>query len=240
MLMVPGKGTDLSEFKPLQSRAKRKVISRSVILALIDVAKENKDYTLVKSLWNAYRCHSSVITFGDKLYTKYCKNRICTICAAIRKADFINRYCPILKDWDDAHFLTLTIRAVPEEELQERIDRMYATFKKIHQKLKKRHQRGKGIKVMGIKSLECNFNPIKRTYNPHFHIIVPSREVAILLEREWLSLLSPSFALQQAQQFSPIKDLEKGLIELIKYGSKIFTDPEMQKKMGSLVANNQC
>jgi plasmid rolling circle replication initiator protein Rep len=34
---------------------------------------------------------------------------------------------------------------------------------------------------MGIKSLECNFNPKTRTYNAHFHFIVPSKEIAEML-----------------------------------------------------------
>ena len=59
---------------------------------------------------------------------------------------------------------------------------MNKAFSIIKERCKKRHQRGTGIQLIGIKSLECNFNPQKKTYNPHFHIIVPNKEIATLLK----------------------------------------------------------
>ena len=67
------------------------------------------------------------------------------------------------------------------------MDRTMRAFDRIHNQCKKRHQRGKGIKLIGIKLLECNFNPAKQTYNPHFHLIVPNEEIAELLKSEWLT-----------------------------------------------------
>jgi plasmid rolling circle replication initiator protein Rep len=61
---------------------------------------------------------------------------------------------------------------------------MKRAFKRILTKCNKRHQREKGPKIIGIKSLECNFNPERRTYNPHYHVIVPNWEIAILIKRE--------------------------------------------------------
>jgi len=65
---------------------------------------------------------------------------------------------------------------------------MKRAFKRIYSKCKKRHQRSNRPKLLGIKSLEGNFNPKRRLYNPHYHIIVPTREVAILLKWEWMKL----------------------------------------------------
>ena len=92
------------------------------------------------------------------------------------------------------------------------------------------YQRGKGIQLIGIKSLECNFNPKKRTYNPHFHVIVPTREIAEILIKEWLLKWTPKHAGRQCQDLRPIHNLETALIETIKYGSKIFTEPDVNKK----------
>ncbi|WP_158235300.1 hypothetical protein [Flavobacterium sp. 9] len=45
-------------------------------------------------------------------------------------------------------------------------------------------QKDNGIKLVAVKSLECNFNPKTQTYNPHLHLIVASNEIAELLVNE--------------------------------------------------------
>lgn len=104
---VTGKGTDIKDKTSLAKRAKRKVISRKMILALIDVAKEKGETERVQAYWRTYRCQNKVTLSNGKLYTKYCKNRFCTVCNAIRKADMINRYYPVISQWEDVHFVTL-------------------------------------------------------------------------------------------------------------------------------------
>ena len=176
------------------------------------------------------------------MYGKYCKNRFCTICNAIRKADIINRYYPVISQWDDVQFVTLTVKACKEEELNRRIYRMLKAFELIHNRCKKRQQRSKGVKLIGVKSLECNFNPIKRTYNPHYHLIVQNKEIAELLKKEWMIQWRPTpqktynykyqhkYTNPAGQKIEPVYNLERALIEIIKYGSKIFTEPDLKKK----------
>lgn len=103
-------------------------------------------------------------------------------------------------------------------------------FQMIKERHKKSFQRGKGIKLIGVKSLECNFNPTKKTYNPHLHLIVANKEMAEILIQDWLKLWTPKFAQRQAQDMREIFNAETGLIEIIKYGSKIFTEPNIKKK----------
>ncbi len=93
---------------------------------------------------------------------------------------------------------------------------MKRAFKNILTTCKKRNQRGKGPKLVGIKSLECNFIPTSRIYNPHYHVIVPNWEVAILLKREWMKLWTEKFTIGWAQDISAIKNREEGLIEVVK------------------------
>jgi hypothetical protein len=81
--------------------------------------------------------------------------------------------------------------------------------------------------------LECNFNPVKRTYNPHLHLIVPNKEIANILIAEWLKIWKPKFTHRAGQHSISVKDREKALIEIIKYGSKIFTEPDVNKKSKS-------
>lgn len=229
-VIVNGIGTDMSKIEALMQRAKKKTITQKVVLSLIDVAKKKEDFDKIQSYWNTYHCQSKIVSSGNRLYGDYCKNRICTLCCGIRKADTINRYYPIIKTWAEPYFVTLTAKSVYAKSLKKRIYDMLRGFKIISNRSKKRHQRGKGIKLMGIKSLECNFNPIARTYNPHFHLIVASKEIADYLVKEWCNLLTFEFARPYAQNIRKIDNLEIALVETIKYGSKIFTNPEKSAK----------
>ena len=229
-LCVTGKGSDLSDSKVIQGRAKRKLITQTMVLSLVDVAKDRNDYDQVRSYWNTYHCQGRVVSSGGKLYGHYCKNRFCTLCCSIRKAEMINKYMPVISQWEDTHFLTLTIKACSKKQLKSRVDGLTRAFKRIKDKMKKRHQRGKGIKLVGVKSMECNFNPVKRTYNPHLHLILASKEMADILIEEWLKLWTPDFANRKAQYARKVVDTERDLIEIVKYGSKIFTEPDVNKK----------
>ena len=236
--LVSGKGTDIINNPSLVNRAKRKLITRKMVLALIDVAKEKGESDRIQSYWNTYHCLNNIIVSDGKMYGKYCKNRFCTICNAIRKADMINRYYPVISQWEDVHFVTLTVKSCKEDKLNLWIYGMIRAFELIHNRCKKRHQRGKEIKLMGVKSLECNFNPLNKTYNPHFHLIVPNRETAKLLKTEWIKQWQPKdkneyrykFTTPKAQDIRAVYNLENALIETIKYGSKIFTEPDINKK----------
>lgn len=229
-LILQGEGTNKGDKTMQLNRAKKKLITQSIILPLIDVALSKKDFAMVKAYWNTYHCQNRLIEADGRLYGNFCKNRFCTLCSGIRKADIINRYLPVMKNWSDAYFVTLTARSVSAKKLKDRFRRMLLSLNKILARHKKRNARGKGIKLEGIRSLESNFNPIARTYNPHFHIIVSSKEGAELLISEWLKQCTPKFALRKVQTMSKVGDMVHTMIEVIKYGSKIFTDPTMKKK----------
>ncbi|NQU52461.1 MAG: protein rep [Bacteroidetes bacterium] len=225
-----GLGLDLSDKQAQNARAKRKLVTRTVVLALIDIAKEKEDKEMEKSLWNTYHCLDKVSVSGDKLYGEYCRNRVCTVCSGIRRAKIIDKYLPIIKSWDAPHMVTLTTKSCYAMSLEMRMRAMKRAFKKIMTKCKKRYQRGKGPKLIGLKSLECNFNPTTRTYNPHYHVIVPNWEVAILLKREWMKLWTKRYTNGWGQDIRKINNNEEGLIEVVKYGSKIFTEPDPNQK----------
>src|SRR5690606_21126211 len=102
-------------------------------------------------------------------------------------------------------------------------------LRKIIETAKKRHQRGKGSKMMGLYAVESNFNANAKTYNPHIHLIVNSEETGTFILKEWIKRSKPLFTYKNAQFCVPLKNKEKGLIELIKYGSKIFSEPDIKK-----------
>lgn len=229
-IIVNGKGSDLSKIEALKGRAKRKTITQIMMLNLITIAQENGEPELEKSYWNTYYCQQNIITADGRLYGKYCRNRFCTLCCANRKAEMINKYYPIMKDWDEPYFLTLTVKSCKAQQLKGYINSMLKTFQKIVEKHRKKEQRGKGLKLIGVKSLESNFNPKTKTYNPHFHIITKEKWMAEVIKKEWLARSKKGYTAHWCQKLIPVTNLETGLVEIIKYGSKVFTEPDLKKK----------
>ncbi len=229
-IIVNGEGSDLNKIEALKGRAKRKTITQIMMLKLIEVAQEKGEPELEKSYWNTYYCQQNIFTANGRLYGKYCKNRFCTLCCSIRKAELINKYYPVMKNWEEPYFLTLTVKACKADKLKLYIKKFIQGFKRITEKYRKRYQRGKGKLLIGVRSLECNFNPIKKTYNPHFHIITKDKYTAEVLLYEWLKLWTTKFTNKKGQNIQKVTNLENGLIEIIKYGSKIFTEPDLKKR----------
>lgn len=209
--------------------AKRKLITIKIVFELIKIAEAKNDYILVHTLWNIYHCLERIVISENKIYGNYCKHRFCTYCSGIRKAEYINKYYETISKWHDIHFLTLTSSSCPAYLLEETINKNIKNFTTIKDRLKKRHQRGTGIKPLGLRSLECNFNPIKRTYNPHYHILVPSYEIAYLLRYEWMKVWGKKYTNIEGQHIVKVDNVDSKLIELIKYGAKIISRPKGSK-----------
>lgn len=236
-IIVNGNGSDLSNTKQLLGRAKRKMITQKMALSLIDLAEAKGEPERKQAFWNTFYCQSKMYSANGRLYGRYCKNRFCTSCCANRKADILNKYLPILNTWKDPFFVTLTAKSVPARSLKKRMAQMIEGFGIIKERFKKRNQRGKTGKFFGIKSLECEFNAEKKTYNPHFHIIVDGEEMANALVKEWINLCTKNghpdfrkFASRKGQFAERVYSNKSALIEIVKYGSKIFTEPDLKKK----------
>lgn len=232
-LILQGKGSDLAANSTQIGRAKRKMVSQKCVLSMIDTCMKG-DTELRKSLWNTFHCQNRVYTNEGRLFGKYCKNRFCTLCCANRKADKINCYLPLIEKWPEPYFVTLTVKSVFKNRLRDVIKCIIKELKRIIEVYRKRGQRNKGNKLVGIRSLECNFNPIKRTYNPHFHIVVAEKWMADVLIEEWLKRSKPGYTNRKAQDSQQVGNTKKILIEVVKYGSKIFTEPQVNNK----IANN--
>ena len=229
---MQGKGSDLTAKKTQQGKAKRKLVSHRMALSMIDLCKPNEPQ-LKKSLWNTFHCQSRVYTAEGRLYGQYCKNRFCTLCCANRKADIINRYLPIAEKWPDPYFVTLTVKAVRKNSLRNVIHCILKELKRIIATYRKKGQRKTGNKLIGIRSLECNFNPEKKTYNPHFHIVVAEKWMAEILINEWLRRSKPGHTSRKAQDARKVGSTKSILIETVKYGSKIFTEPQITNKISN-------
>ncbi len=106
--LLYGNGSDITNEKAVQRRAQCKMITQTTMLSLIDVAKERGANDRVKAYWNTYHCQNIVYTANSKIYASFCKNRFCTYCCGIRKAELIKKYLPVLQNWNEPYFVTLT------------------------------------------------------------------------------------------------------------------------------------
>jgi plasmid rolling circle replication initiator protein Rep len=109
----------------------------------------------------------------------------------------------------------LTIPNVPENQLKESIQGMIYNFQKIRKCFHK-HK----IPFVGLRKLECTYNPRRNDFHPHFHILVDGKQAAERLISEWLQRYT------QAKRIS--QDLRKAdegaILEMFKYFSKIVTN----------------
>ncbi len=230
-LIIQGNGSDLTDEKAIKNRAKRKLISQAMSLSLVDASSKYGSPELKKSYWNAHYCQSKIHTVDGRIHAKYCKTRCCTVCLANRQGDILNRYMPIVKRWEEPYFLTLTVKSVPFHRLRDHMRCMIKEFQAIIETYRKREQRGTGFSLIGIKSLESNYNPTTKEYNPHFHVIVANKRMAEILFSEWLQRRKRKGRInRKGQMMRKVRDTERDLIEVVKYGSKIFTEQDIYAK----------
>jgi hypothetical protein len=229
---LKGKGAKMDKEKLLRWIKKKGLTHKLIIELITEAEKKKRDTKYIKGLWQGYHCLNKILTTGNMVFGNYCRNRACLVCNGIKKGTLINKYINYTKEWKEPYLVTLTIKSIYKNNLSRYIKtEMKNTLRKIINKHYKRHQKGLGIKLQGIRSLECNFNPKKQTYNPHYHLIVPDKETAEIFISEWLYYNKEKAGIQ-SQHMRRIKNTEKDMTEVIKYGTKIFTDPEMKKGKG--------
>lgn len=195
--------------KLLQKRARSKYITNSVSIKLAALGS-----VLEQSYWNSYHCCGVLRQSGKSVVGKYCNNRWCLTCNRIRTAKLINGYAESLRELPDKRFVTLTIPNVSGESLKKTIEKMVESLVLIQKSFRKRK-----VKIVGIRKLECTYNPARNDFHPHFHLIVSGETISKLLIDEWLKRF-PS-ATREAQNEKPADD--NSAMELFKYFTKIVT-----------------
>lgn len=214
--------TRKEQTRTLEKRAKSKYFSQSLAVKLLKASGG------MGVLSNGYRrtllCSSDIVVGEDgRAVAHYCKNRWCVVCNRIRTAVTLKKYGPILEQWDDAHFVTLTVRNVTGNELPTTVTAMTNTIQRIAGRLKKRAQRGQCDKFIGIRKFECTANAGRDDFHPHFHFIVRGEGNAHALRRAWLNEFT-GHAVPHAQD---VQKADTGSIqELFKYASKLVVKVE--------------
>lgn len=205
----------MSVLTTIQKRARRKYLTYPFIFSLIGL-----DSPMKKAYWNTFHCCKDVWhnkEVSDRYLAKYCKQRWCLVCASIRTAVLINAYQPILAEWKDKSFLTLTVKNCSVEALRSKIKEMNKVFYNAIQLGRKR----KGINVLCVKKMEVTYNDTRKDYHPHFHVIVETREQAEFIQAYWLKHFGKDEANELCQKIVPATDAS--MVELFKYFTKIIT-----------------
>lgn len=189
------------------NRQKAKAITLGQIFPLIDLNSRLK-----KSYWRSFHCNRLILQEGHKMTTKYCNGRWCTVCNRIRMAKMINAYSVQLMKLPDLYFVTLTTPNVKSQLLRSEIDMMYKSWRAINHNIRKTYKNN----LKGIRKLECTYNPIADSYNPHFHFLINGKSSAQLLIKLWLQRYPDASIKAQDMR----KAQEGSLIELFKYTVK--------------------
>jgi len=210
------------DLKTFEKRARAKYLSRAIILKLIDLNSPLKD-----SYWRTWHCANIILQDGRKMTSRYCNNRWCLVCNRIRTAKLIKGYMPQIKKMNEKWLITLTVPNVPAEELKGKIDDMILEFIKVINVFVRR----RNLRLNGIRKLECTYNEKLKTYHPHLHLLVDSREAGEALVDEWLKRYPE--ADRRGQDIRPAD--ESSLLELFKYTTKLTTESKIKRVNGKAV-----
>ena len=204
------RSTDKNNKSILLKRARAKYFTLGLMFGLVELKSELK-----KSYWNTYYCASTIEHDGNKLKSKYCKNRWCLVCNRIRTAVNIVKYSDEVKSWGvDKYFVTLTAPTVLGEFLKNTIDERLNVFQKIMRVFENQK-----IKFIGIRKLECTYRPLTNKFHPHFHCIIKGKVEAELLLSEWLKRYPDADI--RGQNVKQCDD--NTVMELFKYFTKLIS-----------------
>lgn len=208
-----------------QKAARRKRLTNATAYKLVQL-----DSPLKKSYINSFYCNEAILQEGAKASRKYCNNRWCSLCNAIRTAKAINGYKKPLEDLGNLKFVTLTIKSVKANNLPETISKMYKAFRYIHHNLLRLNY---GIKLKGLRKFECNYNEEEDTFNPHIHLVLSGNGCEMLLIKSlWLNYfpLDTEPAAQDIRQAD-----EDTLQEMFKYFTKIVVNSDFNAVASDLI-----
>lgn len=175
----------------------------------------------------------------------FCRDRLCNICTWRRQAKFIAQSKPILEYLKSDYeyiFVTLTIKNMPYEELQEALNTLLQGFRKLRER-KKVMRAWKGI----IRSVELTYVTEKNEYHPHIHCLVavdkdyfinPDKYITSFeLSDIWQKCISVEY--KPVVHVEAVEDLGNASLETIKYALKPSRAKEALKAFKSVLAGRR-
>lgn len=199
-------------------RAKAKYVFLPFVTGLTEHAKRAGS-ALESSYRSSIYCCTAFDQVDDVLTSGYCKQRWCPICNRIRTAQLVEAYRPVVEAWPDPHFVTLTCRAVPFERLGDAYANRLTIFNRTKDAM--RNDRTSPLKLVGLRKTECTYNVRTDTYHLHYHTVTATGEMGERLRCGWLDRFPEELANPAAQDVRPCD--ENGLIEVLKYSTKLVT-----------------
>lgn len=173
-------------------------------------------------------CNGTLTQEDGKIKAFYCKERWCSVCNRIRTATLINKYEPLVAEWDDKYFVTLTLKNTTGEELGQTIDEMIKLFGMCATSVKQT----KKMQFLALRKIEVTFNEIEKTFHPHFHAVVKGKKQAQLLKDYWLGKVNKYKkdteeyrAVEEAQKIVSCDD--ETVKEMFKYFTKLISDQKL-------------
>lgn len=200
-----------SELTVMQKRANSKFITLKLMSKMCTL-----NSPLARGYHKTCACATVIEQKDGKMTSRYCGNRWCSVCNRIRSAQYISKYEPILRTWNDTQFVTLTVVNVMANDLLKTLTDMNKNFRRVLDLMRKRK-----IPIRGIRKIEITYNEEANTFHPHFHVLVEGKESADMLHDEWLRLNPTSKGIAQ-RVMSVASDNINVYKEIFKYITKLF------------------
>ncbi len=195
----------------LRNRARYKYLTGAIVEGLLGLGERTP---LRFAYASTARCAAELVQDGVRVEGKYCRQRWCLVCNRIRTRKLITAYLPEMTTWADPHFVTLTIPNVQGPQLHAAIRMMLSTMPRLARGIR----RTDGLELRAVRKLETTYNPRRRDFHPHLHLIVDSGEAAHALVRRWMKAFPAADA--KAQDVRRCAG-EGAMRELFKYFTKL-------------------
>jgi hypothetical protein len=127
-------------------------------------------------------CRSPLVYIDDEadrlwLSEQRCRSRICPRCGKSRSWQLVARVDELVKQMNSPRFVTLTLRS-SDAPLRDQLHRLQTCFARI-----RRSKTWKGAFLGGVSTVEVTFNPERRQWHPHLHLIadgsyIPKHELS--------------------------------------------------------------
>lgn len=195
----------------------------------------NPNSSLRKSYENTFHCASQLQQHDKVLNAKWCKNRWCPACNRNKMGLMINTYGPRLNKEKNLWFLTLTRPNVPAEQLREELGK----YQEIWRELSLKYWFKKFLKTgcIGIRKIECTYNPTRDDYHPHLHLLISDEEFAKKIFYEWIHYDHGVFVSADAQDLRPAQDAG-GYLEIFKYFTKLIAKDGQKREFFDAIHMN--
>jgi hypothetical protein len=169
---------------------------------------------LKKQYEAAQMCSNTLMQVGDKITSRFCKQRFCSVCNRIRTANLINGYRATIEKMENPYFVTLTVPNVSGEDLPGTF-RQFIKYFRLIQDLRRKTKKPL---FNCIRKIECTYNAVSNNYHPHIHLIIDSEQAAQEIKKSWIDR-NPT-VLEYLQDIKPATEP----LELFKYFAKLSSD----------------